>query len=104
MFIIGYIKHALGYLLGLQTLYCNLGYQCRKIHKNDVKIKKWKAKPPTFFENILEGIAFVIIGIILKKYFSINNIFLITFLTGILLHLIAEIIGLHTFFCKNYCM
>jgi hypothetical protein len=104
-FTLGFIKHLLGFYLGLQTFYCNYGVECSKRENN----KNLEARKPTFFENLLEGIVFVVFGCILRNLFSIlfkygNNIYLISFFTGFFLHLISDIIGVHTFFCKYYCL
>ena len=103
-FTLGFIKHFLGFYLGLQSFYCNYGIECRKRENNT----NLKARKPSFFENLSEGIIFVVFGLILKNLFSIfkygNNIYLISFFTGFFLHLISDIIGVHTFFCKYYCL
>ena len=101
-FTLGFIKHLLGFYLGLQSFYCNYGIECRK-RVNNTKY----ARKPSFFENLSEGIIFVVFGLIFKNLFSIfkyeNNIYLISFFTGFFLHLISDIIGVHAFFCKYYC-
>jgi ribose/xylose/arabinose/galactoside ABC-type transport system permease subunit len=102
-FTLGFIKHFLGFYLGLQTFYCNYGKECSKRVNN----KNLEAITPSFFENLLEGIVFVVFGLIFKNIFSIfkygNNIYLISFFTGFFLHFITDMVGVHTFFCKYYC-
>jgi len=98
-FILGFLKHYVSYLIGLQTWYCN---------KRNKSIKSIKglgttvvAKAPSLLENIQEGIAFVVISFPIQKLLKTKKIFFISFLTGFVLHLLAEFSGIHTIFCKN---
>ena len=102
LFILGFLKHFLGYWLQLQTLYCNYGIACKR-EKNKQTTTHWKAKEPSFIENIGEGILFVMVGFLIKKIFHIHNIYLISFFIGLFTHLIFELLGFHAFFCKNRC-
>jgi hypothetical protein len=91
LFILGFIKHLFGYILGLQTAYC----------------KKYKSPSantgfPSIMDNLFEGILFAILGsglsiIIKKKY-------IIIFLIGFLLHIISEVSGLHNYFINKRCV
>jgi hypothetical protein len=109
-FFLGFLKHGLGFLLGLQTWYCNEGEKCKEIHDkhdntNDHETnKKWKAKQPSLLENLGEGILFLLFAWILTKIFTINNLYLTTFLVGFLLHIISEFSGFHAFFCNHRCI
>lgn len=103
-FTLGFIKHLLGFYLGLQSFYCNYGVECSKRENNT----NLEAVRPSFFENLLEGIVFVLFGCILRNIFLIllkygNNIYLISFFTGFFLHFISDMVGIHSFFCKYYC-
>lgn len=103
-FTLGFIKHFLGFYLGLQSFYCNYGIECSKKDDNN----NLEARRPSFFENLLEGIVFVLFGLIFKNIFSMllkygNNIYLISFFTGFFLHFISDMVGVHAFFCKYYC-
>ena len=95
-FLLGFLKHYLGYITGLQTWYCEK--RNREINKTLVNVK---AKAPTILQNVQEGIAFIILSFIIQKIFKIKDIYFIAFLTGFLLHLLAEFSGIHTIFCKN---
>jgi hypothetical protein len=91
LFILGFIKHLFGYILGLQTAYCK-----------KYKSPSANAVLPTLQDNLLEGIFFVILGsflliIIKKKY-------IIIFLIGFLLHIIFELSGLHRYFINTRCV
>lgn len=101
-FILGFVKHLLGYFLNLQTYYCNHGIQCKKIHFN--QNLNLKAIQPSLLENMGEGFLFVISGLIFTQLFKIKNPFVIAFLIGFCLHIVSEKIGLHTYFCKYYCV
>jgi hypothetical protein len=105
-FLLGFLKHGLGFLLGLQTWYCNEGEKCKKIHdKHDhTNHNVRKAKQPSLLENFGEGILFIVFGWILTKIFTINHLYLTTFLVGFLLHIISEFSGFHDFFCTHRCI
>lgn len=90
-FILGVLKHALGYYLGIQSAYCRIYNKT-----------KTQAIRFTNISLVLEGLSFFIVG----KMFSwvIPNRFIIAFLTGTLIHIIAEKTGIHTYFLKTQCM
>lgn len=103
LFILGFSKHFLGYLLGLHSLYCKNGASCKGMNIRDTNIfpgyEKKIVKPIyKFLESIVEGFVFLFLGFILQKN-GIKNKYLIVFFIGIFLHLFSEIIGLHTYFC-----
>ena len=87
LFLTGVIKHYMGYWLGLQTLFC----QERRGLKH--------VKPPPLYELVLEGIYFVVLGILLSQVLQSKG--LILFLIGFILHTSAEITGVHTIFLKQ---
>jgi len=93
LFVVGFLKHFLGYYLKIQDYYCAT---CLKDSKS------YTTKRLLFGESILEGGVFVILGTLLKVF--IENRWILMFLLGFLLHIIAELVGLHTYFCKNRCV
>jgi len=105
LFVLGFIKHFFGYLLGIQNLYCRYGYACRNITRkkqgnttktsNDILMEK-------IVESVLEGIAFVAVGLFINVFYKIDKIYVV-FLTGVLLNLISELLGLHAYFCEYGC-
>jgi hypothetical protein len=103
LFYTGFLKHFLGNLLDIHTYYCNNGYACTNIIQQSDSIKKSSYNLVLLIiESIFEGIAFIIVGRIL------NELNLTTaskaFVIGVLLHSIAEISGMHHFFCSNRCI
>ena len=97
-FILGFLKHYLGYITGLQNWYC------KKRNENvnaNVKTKERKIKP-SLLQNVQEGIAFIILSFLIQKFLKLKDIYFIAFLTGFILHLLAEFTGIHTIFCKNF--
>ena len=99
-FILGFLKHYLGYISGLQNWYCKK--RDKKINETLVNVNaNVIAKAPSLLENVQEGIAFIILSFIIQKFLKIKDIYFIAFLTGFLLHLLAEFTGIHTIFCKN---
>ena len=100
LFILGFIKHFFGYLLGLHTYYCKFGNQCIKYNKHSAI---WHI---LIVESILEGIIFVMFGSFFGYTLSDNfqyNASFFMFL-GFFLHISAEIIGIHNQFCINNCI
>jgi len=105
LFLTGFIKHVGGYYLNIHTYYCNHGDACMRMrngnNNNNVLISKNK---PTqlIFESIIEGIAYVVGGFICS--FLISNMYVSVFIVGIAMHILAELLGIHRFFCKNRCI
>ena len=97
LFVTGFFKHFIGNLSGIHNYYCKYG--CKR---NDTAIYTGTMQPmQLFIESILEGIAFLSFGIVINRYLkhTISNVFL----TGVLLHIISEILGIHEIFCKMNC-
>jgi hypothetical protein len=76
LFTVGFVKHFLGGALGLHNWYCGRGVA------------------PRFpvVESLLEGLLFVVVGMMLPLNF---------FASGIILHLLFELLGIHAAFCKK---
>jgi len=87
VFILGFFKHLLGYFLYIHSIYC----KCNVIN-NYILI-----------ESLLEGILFSFLAFIILSNIYIDNKFILIFLLGFIIHIIAEIIGLHTFYCNKFC-
>jgi len=85
-FILGFFKHFLGFFLGLQSVYCN----CTILPNYSI----------LFGESILEGFAFLILYQIFHRLFP--KIW-VAFTIGFILHILAEIFGLHKWFCEKSC-
>lgn len=92
LFIIGFIKHLISYYIGIQSYYC-------KIHKNNKYIVK---SSNIIIESIFEGLIFIYIGYILKIIINHNN-FLYPFILGIIIHILADIYGIHKLFLIYNC-
>jgi hypothetical protein len=93
LFVVGFLKHFLGYYLKIQDYYCATCVKGSKSHTT---------KQILFGESILEGGVFIILGLLLKVF--IENRTVLMFLLGFLLHMIAEFVGVHKYFCKNRCV
>lgn len=90
LFLLGIIKHSLGYLLGLQTYYC-------KLYKGNESI----AVLPTGNDIFMEGILYISVGMTLLVF--VKNKYLIAFFIGIILHILSEFIGIHAIFLQYRC-
>lgn len=99
LFVLGFVKHVFGYLLGIQNFYCIYGYSCR-----NVNVKKRTPKQVVYtekmVESLLEGFAFVITGALVFYFLTSNKIYGI-FITGFVLHIVAEITGVHKYYCET---
>lgn len=114
LFMVGFIKHLLGYILNIHTYYCNNGYACLKYqkqiqsHKNnhsdisdsDSKKVAKTSIPALFIESAFEGCLFVFLNIFLLKL-KIKNNYARIFILGVILHLVFEFLQLHIYFCKR---
>ena len=82
LFLTGFIKHFLGYILGLQDIFCKclIDYPFLSLMR----------------DCSLEGILFLI-------FLQGSNLFT-KFLFGFSLHIISEYLGIHKYFCKSYCI
>ena len=85
-FILGFFKHFLGFFLGLHAVFCN----CSILPNYAI----------LFGESILEGVAFLILYQIFHRLFS--KIW-VAFTIGFIAHILAEIFGLHKWFCEKRC-
>jgi formate/nitrite transporter FocA (FNT family) len=112
-FVLGFAKHYLGYLLGIHDVYCNQGRAClQRNSTSSTNKQKYKAtNKHLFLESILEGMWFLIIGSVLmmstgeiKHKKNTLLFFVFIFLAGGFTHLLAEFVGIHTYFCGNNCL
>ena len=90
LFILGCVKHSMGYFLGLHDLYCK---KCSN-HK--------RAKPPTALETVGEGVLFLVVELLISGIFT--NIYANIFFLGFLLHMVFEYTGIHRWFCLTHCI
>ena len=90
LFILGVMKHALGYFSGLQTFYCQA-----------YNGPEQTAVLPTGSDVFLEGLLYIIVG---GGFFQVTkNPYIISFLTGSTIHLGFEFTGFHDVFLRTRC-
>ena len=75
--------------------------ELKKLH-TDAEWKSGFYEKEKFIESFFEGIVFIFIGRFIHYY--TNNQFLLFFLIGFTLHMLSEILHIHTFFCNNRCV
>lgn len=115
IFMVGFIKHLLGYILNIHTYYCNNGQACLKYQKQldnrDLNNLNTNANAPRkkvakisvaslFVESVFEGCLFVFFNLFLLKL-KIKHNYVRIFLLGVMLHIIFELLQLHLYFCKR---
>lgn len=88
-FIIGFLKHFVGGISGIQQIYCSNYIKCDKfIYKNLI------------LESIGEGLLFSVLYSLFSKAVGVYSTF---FLIGMFLHLISDALNIHSYFCKSHC-
>jgi hypothetical protein len=93
-FLTGFFKHFIGWLSGLQHMYCLGTLSIFPIYIDFSNMFK------ASLESVGEGILFLVLSNIL--FLFLQNQFLISFIIGGGLHIVFEIIGIHTWFCRFY--
>lgn len=88
LFIVGFLKHFTGYLLGLHEIYCSY------------KSNKKSSTRHLITDSIVEGAVVTIVALLLSIIIDIR---IAIFVTGVLLHLLSEVFGIHDFFLKTRC-
>jgi hypothetical protein len=91
IFIIGFLKHYIGGIVGLQHYYCSMSIKCNKFNLDYL-----------ILESIGEGFLFLITYFILSKFVGERR-YINFFMIGILLHVIFEELNGHSLFCKTHC-
>jgi len=91
LFLIGFIKHFCGYYFGLQTYYC----------KKNLNLTYVAVSNNIIVEAILEGLIFIYFGLLLTKI--ITNKYILIFILGFIIHIFAELYGIHNLFLKVNC-
>lgn len=98
LFILGFFKHFMGYEAGLHGLFCKFGYACQRVENSKIKTALLNT-PQILIESIAEGFIFLLVGYLLSLL-SKDRLLCIFFI-GIVLHISAEIIGLHKKVCHR---
>lgn len=98
LLVVGFSKHFLGNFLGLQTWYCNNGIACLQtlFHKQ----KYIATTNYLLIISIWEAILHLVLGILLSNFLSKWHLF---FAIGFILHISAELLGIHKKFCNDFC-
>ena len=91
IFIIGFLKHFISGIVGLQQYYCSLSIICDKFDLDYL-----------ILESIGEGYLFLITYFILSKLVGQRG-YTTFFMIGILLHITFEQLNGHSLFCKTRC-
>lgn len=133
LFLFGFLKHFLGYFLGIHNYWCKLhkNNSTNNNNNNNALNIKFNFKfnlvgsigsigSIGFYSillttSLLEGILFVIIGGLIEHIFkykiSKNNLkidnlenYLYFFFLGIFMHIFSEWIGIHTFYIHFICL
>jgi hypothetical protein len=102
LFIVGFLKHLFGYLLGLQNMYCKYGYACNRDPDKLLRFEIVYQKVDIFVDSIIEGFMFSLFGYFISLFINKNK-YITVFFIGVLLHILAELFGIHSEFCNSKC-
>jgi len=98
LLVLGCFKHFLGYELHLHSLFCKYGYACQRVANAENRVAQ-TSNLKIFVESLLEGVAFLVIGYLLSLI--MKDRLVMVFWIGIILHISAELIGIHQSFCQR---
>ena len=107
LFTLGFVKHFLSYYLGIQTFFCNHGYQCKKVLANNTGVKNIRyvaTDDNLFIESLLEGLWFLVAGAAVFMVIGKAKPYIVMFVIGTLTHLIVEKMEIHKYFCRHNCI
>jgi hypothetical protein len=90
-FTIGFVKHFVGYYLGIHSYYCKS--TCGKNNAVDTNLLR---------DSLIEGCIFMVVGITLERY--VKNEFMLFLLLGFIIHILAEMLSIHKLFCQYRCV
>jgi hypothetical protein len=100
LLVVGFFKHFLGSSLGLHTWYCNNGSACIKGNKNNKNKNKEANTIYLLRDSIYEALMYLFIGFILQAILTNMALF---FAIGVILHILAEQLLVHRYFCRKSC-
>jgi hypothetical protein len=106
LFTLGFIKHFISYYIGIQTFFCNHGYECKKLLNNSIgmnKIRYVATNNNLFIESLLEGLWFLLTGAVVFSVIGKMKPYIVMFIIGFFTHLIVEKFEIHKYFCKHNC-
>lgn len=96
LLVVGFFKHFFGSSLGLHDWYCNNGFACKKENNNKEANTQYLLR-----DSIYEAILYVFVGFILKNILTNSALF---FAIGVILHILAEKLLIHRYFCRKSCV
>jgi hypothetical protein len=98
LLLVGFFKHFLGKLLDIHRWYCNNGSAC--LNTLDQKQKYIANSIHLLRSSVGEAFAHLILGILLAAFLGKIYVF---FAIGVILHIAAENLGIHNYFCRESC-
>lgn len=90
-FVTGFIKHFLAKLINIHSYYCK--NSCNAVDTSETIYQ-------LATDSIIEGLAFILVGMII----TIPPTIKIMFIVGLVMHLLAELLGVHKYYCKHRCL
>ena len=99
LLVVGFFKHFFGSSLGLHTWYCNNGSACIKDNNNNNNNKEANTVY-LLRDSIYESLLYLLFGFILQGILTNSYLF---FAIGVILHILAEKLLVHRYFCEKSC-
>jgi hypothetical protein len=118
IFITGFFKHFIGWISGLQHMYCvsksheNISLSRQQRYSDRHSQRQNYSQRHLFIDNFIalvvskiieslgEGVLFVGVFLIIHSLSLIHNNYLIVCIIGAFLHLLFDFIGIHRMFCN----
>jgi hypothetical protein len=91
LLVVGFFKHFLGSSLGLHTWYCRACTKDKNKEANTIYLLR---------DSIYEALMYLFIGFILQAILTNMALF---FAIGVILHILAEQLLVHRYFCRKSC-
>ena len=98
LLVVGFSKHFLGKIIGLQTWYCNNGSACLKTL--DPRQHYLANSLHLLRSSVGDAVAHLFLGFMLSGLLTKEYLF---FAIGVILHISAEHLGIHNQFCRQNC-
>jgi hypothetical protein len=106
-FLLGFLKHFLGHIVGLHDYYCNEGYRCKLVNSREKNVIYHYDDSRLISESVLEGLYFLVVGSLLFNEKMTNlkkeNTIVFVFFIGFFTHLVFELLGIHEYVCGIKC-
>lgn len=100
LFLSGFVKHFLGFYIGLHDYFCRYGDACQLEQREQSFFAKRNTEK-LLVTSFIEGC--IVLGLSYVLCLYVPTPIFVVFLVGVLMHLFAEYLMIHRDFCINEC-